>query len=157
MNIKKYIYNLLPYNNISMKIYRLYSKSHNYYKRGNRILSKYYSYKIYIKYNCCISPSAIIGKNLLIAHPVGVVIGDGVKIGENCIIFQNVTLGRNDYRDETYPEIGNNVTIYSNCVVSGNITIGDNSVIGCNSFVKNSFDANSVICGIPAKKIRSIK
>lgn len=157
MMLKKIIYNLLPFNNISNKIYKLYIKSHNNFLKGNKILAKYYSYKIYRKYNCYISPNAKIGKNLLIAHPVGIVIGDGVNIGDNSIIFQNVTLGRNDYHKEDYPTIGNNVTIYSNSVISGNVEIGDNCVIGCNSFVNCSFEDNLLIGGTPAKVIRKLE
>ena len=93
-----------------------------------------------------------IGNNLFLAHNgLGIVISSEVKIGDNCKIYQNVTLGAGK---DGYPEIGNNVTIYSNSVVIGKIKIGDNAVIGACSFVNKDVEANTVVAGNPAKVIR---
>ena len=92
--LKEFYRNIIPWINIDKKIEKLYRKSHKYYLKGNKFLANYYSYKILKKYNCYISPKAEIGKNLSFPHPIGIVIGDGVKIGDNCIIYQNVTIGR---------------------------------------------------------------
>ena len=81
-------------------------------------------------------------------HPIGIVIGAGARIGENCVIYQNVTIGRK-YRDiAEYPNIGDNVIIYCNSVLIGDINVGKNSVIGCNSVVLKSVDENSKCVGV---------
>lgn len=93
-------------------------------------------------------------------HPVGIVISRYVKMGTNCVIYQNVTLGRGDFpyeRDvsqEEYPQVGNNVIIYSGACVVGSVKIGDNAVIGANAVVLNDVPAGAVAAGVPAKIVR---
>lgn len=146
--IKLLLKKIIPWLNIEQKIYRIYLKEHKAYENKHYHLANYYSYKIYKKYNCCIAPGAIIGKNIKFPHPVGVVIGEGVNIGDNCTIYQNVTLGRKNKDIAEYPTIGNNVTIYCNSTVIGDITIGDNCIIGCNSVVLKSVEDNSKCVGV---------
>lgn len=94
--------------------------------------------------------SADIGTGLKINHGVGTVIGARCRIGNNCTIHQCCTLGdRNGGR----PVLGDNVTVYAGSLILGEICIGDNSIIGANSVVMKSYPDNSVIVGIPAKKI----
>ncbi len=83
-------------------------------------------------------------------HPVGIVIGHKVKLGMNCTIYQNVTIG-NSGRDSAQPTLGNNVTIYANAVVIGSIHIGDNAIVGANSVVTADVPANSTVVGSPAR------
>lgn len=106
-------------------------------------------YKISRKFHCFVSYKLIAGNNFTIVHPFGVVIG-GAQIGDNCRIYQNVTIGQ---KDGVFPKIGDNVTIYSGAVLIGDITIGDDSVIGANAFVNKSFPKCSVIVGVPGKNI----
>ena len=70
------------------------------------------------------------------------------KIGENCTIYQNVTLGRKNKDIAEYPSIGNNVTIYCNSTIVGNIEVGENSIIGCNTVVLKSVEPNSKCVGV---------
>lgn len=139
---------LTPGCELSKKIYYRYNIAHWCYKKSLVKIANYYSYKIYKKYNCCIAPGAIIGKNINFPHPVGVVIGEGVNIGDNCTIYQNVTIGRKDKDIADYPTVGNNVIIYCNSVVIGDITIGNNCIIGCNSVVLKSIEDNSKCVGV---------
>lgn len=106
----------------------------------NRLVNKY---GIHLGLNCKI------GKGLLLPHPHGIVIGDGVIIGENCIVYHNVTFGKRDGIEPTsgYPHIGNNIIIYPGTVVIGEISINDDSVIGANSTVTKNVEKNSVIVG----------
>lgn len=146
--LKNIIKEIIPWLNMDKKIYNLYLKSNKAMKRKNIILAQYYSYKIYKKYGCCISPKSEIGKGLSLPHPVGIVIGEGVKIGKNCVIYHNVTIGRK-YKDiADYPSIGDNVIIYCNSTLIGNIQIGDNSLIGCNSIIMKSVEKNSKCVGV---------
>lgn len=103
-------------------------------------------YKLSRKYLCFVSYKLEVGKNFNIVHPFGVVIG-GAKIGDNCRIYQNVTIGQ---KDGFFPKIGDNVTIYSGAVIIGDISIGSNCIIGANAVVTKSFPDNSLIVGVPA-------
>lgn len=145
MKIKDIIKNVFPGSNMDKKIYKLYKKANYYYLRNNKILCRYYEYKIYKKYHCCISAKASIGKNITIPHPIGIVIGEGAKIGDNVVIYQNVTIGRKNRETPDYPSIGNNVIIYSNSIILGNVRIGDNTTIGCNTIVLKSIENNGKV------------
>lgn len=90
-------------------------------------------------------------------HPVGIVISRHAKIGDNTLIWQNVTIGAKSLDNLTYPTIGRNVRIYAGAVIIGQIVIGDNCVIGANSVVTQSFPDNSVLAGIPAKRIGTVR
>jgi|LSQX01.3.fsa_nt_gb serine O-acetyltransferase len=108
-------------------------------------------------YGIHISLNAEIGLGLELKHVNGVVIGDGVKIGENAVIYHQVTLGGQNMGDcekGNYPDVGDNVTIYSGAKVLGNISIGSNSVIGANSVVLKDVEPDSVYAGVPARRIR---
>lgn len=96
-------------------------------------------------------------KNVTFVHPVGIVISDQAKIGNNCRIFQNVTIGgKSDKNPLNLPTLEDNVTIYANSVLVGKITIGKNSVIGCGSVVMCDVPANEVWAGNPAKFIKKL-
>lgn len=94
--------------------------------------------------------SSYIGPGLCVVHGGGSVIGARVKIGKNFTIHQNCTLGD---RHGGRPTIGDNVKMYAGSMVLGDVTIGDNSIIGANSLVIDSFPANSILVGSPARNI----
>lgn len=102
-----------------------------------------------------------VGKNVpkstCFPHLTGVVIGKTVKMGENCIILQGVTIGKKSVEVDGQPILGNNVKIYANSVVVGNIRIGNNVVIGANSVVLKSIPNNWVVAGNPARFIKKVK
>lgn len=89
-------------------------------------------------------------------HPIGIVIGKNVILGERCNIYQNVTLGVKSNDVEVYPTIGNNVTIYANACVLGDVIIGDNVIIGSGSFVNSNIPANAIAVGCPARVVKFI-
>lgn len=72
-------------------------------------------------------------------------------MGENCQIYQQVTIGNNG----GIPTIGNNVEICAGAKVIGPITIGDDVVIGANAVVTKNIPSHSVVVGIPAKIIKT--
>lgn len=89
----------------------------------------------------------------------GVIIGRGVRIGNNVSIFANVALGGIGHSifhhgDPGYPEIGDNVILYTGVTVLGNVKIGDNTVIGAHSLVLDSLPPNCLAAGMPAKIIK---
>ena len=94
-------------------------------------------------------------------HLVGIVISRAAIIGDNCIIYQNVTIGAKSHKQgnrksENYPVLGNNVTVYAGAIIVGNVKIGDNAVIGANSVVITDVPPNAVYAGNPARFIKYI-
>jgi serine O-acetyltransferase len=98
-----------------------------------------------------IHPGARIGKNLVIDHGMGVVIGETAEIGDDCLIFHGVTLGGKGGFGKRHPTVGNRVMIGAGAKLIGNITIHDDAKIGANSVVTKDVPANGVAMGIPAK------
>lgn len=88
-----------------------------------------------------------IGSGLFIQHGIGTIIA-AQKIGDNCWINQNVTIGYNIGDDKT-PIIGNNVEIKAGAVVVGNIRIGNNVLIGANTVVVKDIPDNMMAFGCP--------
>lgn len=101
---------------------------------------------------CFLSPRATIGPGLSLPHPIAIVIGDDVEIGQGVTIYQNVTIGRRDaHTSGQYPRIGDNVVIYAGACLVGAIRIGNNSVIGANAVVTCDVPDGAVAVGVPAR------
>ena len=102
-----------------------------------------------------IHPGAAIGKNFFIDHGMGVVIGETSIIGDNCLVYQGVTLGgTGKEKGKRHPTIGNNVTLGAGAILLGDISIGDNSNVGAGSVVIKSAKENSTLVGIPARVVK---
>lgn len=81
---------------------------------------------------------------------VGVVIHKDAKIGQNCVIESNVTIGgRNN--DPNVPVIGDNVFIGTGARIIGNVHVGDNSIIGANAVVLHDVPERCSVAGVPAR------
>ena len=97
-----------------------------------------------------IHPGATIGHRLFIDHGMGVVIGETTIIGDDVLLYQNVTLGgTGKEKGKRHPTIGNCVVIGAGAKVLGNITVGDNCRIGAGSVVLRSVPDNSTVVGVP--------
>lgn len=103
-----------------------------------------------------IHPGAKIGKGLFIDHGSGVVIGETAEIGDNCTIYQGVTLGGTG-KDvgKRHPTLGNNVMIGAGAKILGPFEIGDNSKIAANAVVLSAVPADSTAVGIPARVVKT--
>ena len=78
-----------------------------------------------------IHPGATIGRRFFIDHGMGVVIGETTEIGDDVLMYQNVTLGgTGDERGKRHPTIGNNVVLGTGAKVLGNIPIGNHVKVG---------------------------
>ncbi|XKH49677.1 serine O-acetyltransferase [Chryseomicrobium palamuruense] len=101
-----------------------------------------------------IHPGAKIGRRFFIDHGMGVVIGETCEIGDDCILFQGVTLGgTGKEKGKRHPTLGNNVLVATGAKVLGSITLGDNSKVGAGSVVLKDVPANATVVGIPGKVV----
>ena len=102
-----------------------------------------------------IHPAAKIAGGVFIDHGTGVVIGETAIIGDDVLIYQQVTLGgTGKEQGKRHPTIGNNVTIYSGASVLGDITIGDDSVVGGNVWLTESLPPGTKITALPPEHRR---
>jgi len=86
-------------------------------------------------------------------HPYGVAIAAPVRLGENCVILQNVTIGHRRVFDGTEPgaRIGNNVRICAGAIILGPVAVGDGAIIGAGAVVLEDVPAGAVAVGNPAR------
>lgn len=102
-----------------------------------------------------IHPGAQIGKRLMIDHGSGVVIGETCIIGDDCTIYQGVTLGGTGKdTGKRHPTLGNNVMVGSGAKVLGPFKIGDGAKIAAGAVVLKEIPAGATAVGIPAKVVR---
>jgi serine O-acetyltransferase len=103
---------------------------------------------------CDLPINTSIGGGLLLPHPNGIVVHPMCKIGPNCLILQQVTLGTNGSQvDDGVPTLGGHVDIGAGAKILGPLTIGDHAVIGANAVVLSDVPSNAVAIGIPARII----
>ena len=102
-----------------------------------------------------IHPGATIGKGFFIDHGMGVVIGETTEIGDNCSIYQGVTLGGTG-KDlgKRHPTLGDNVMIGAGAKVLGPFTIGDGSKIAAGAVVLKEIPEQSTAVGVPARVVK---
>ena len=101
-----------------------------------------------------IHPGAKIGKRLFIDHGMGIVIGETVEIGDDCTIYQGVTLGGTGKdKNKRHPTVGNNVMIGAGAKIIGAINIGDNVKIGAGAVVLKDIESGTTAVGVPINRI----
>lgn len=97
-----------------------------------------------------IHPAAQIGRRFFIDHAMGVIIGETTVIGDDCTLYQGVTLGGTGKETgKRHPTLGNNVLVGVGASVLGNITLGDNAKVGGGAVVVSDVPPNSTVVGIP--------
>ncbi|MBQ8341360.1 MAG: serine O-acetyltransferase [Clostridia bacterium] len=129
--------------------------SHKLYKKGHTFAARMVSQGAKFLTGIEIHPSATIGRGLVIDHGSGVVIGETAEIGDNCTLYQGVTLGGTG-KDvgKRHPTLGNNVMVGAGAKILGPLTIGDNAKIAAGAVVLHEIPADSTAVGIPAKVVR---
>lgn len=102
-----------------------------------------------------IHPGAEIGKGLFIDHGTGVVIGETAIVGNDCTIYQGVTLGGTGKdKGKRHPTLGNNVMVGSGAKILGPFTVHDNARIAANAVVLEAVPANATAVGVPARIVK---
>lgn len=115
-----------------------------------RLLLWHYKYKMGIQ----LSFRTKIGAGLYLPHFGGIVINEDATIGSNCVISQNVTIGKNDRGARSgVPTLGERVFVGPGAVLSGNITVGNNAMIAANSFVDFDVKDDEIVVGNPGRVV----
>ena len=102
-----------------------------------------------------IHPGAKLGERVFIDHGCGIVIGETAEIGDDCTIYQGVTLGGTSLKkgQKRHPTLGSGVVVGAGAKILGPFFVGDNSKIGSNAVVLNSVPADSTVVGVPAREV----
>lgn len=129
--------------------------AHYLYKKGHKFIATMIAGKTRKKYGIEIHPAAQIGNGVFIDHGMGVVVGETAIIGDNCTIYQGVTLGgTGKEKGKRHPTLGDNVLVGCGAKVLGNVTIGDNTKIAANAVVLTDVPADCTCVGIPARIVK---
>lgn len=119
------------------------------------VLPKLIELIIFLIYNSKIPYQAHIGKGTKCGYGgIGVVIHSEAKIGDNCLIGQQVTIGGGNSKYPGVPKIGDNVYVAKGAIVFGGIIIGNNVTIGANAVVNRHVPDNAVVAGVPARVLK---
>lgn len=125
------------------------------YEHDHKFLARYISQRTRHKTGIEIHPGAKIGKRLVIDHGMGIVIGETAEIGDDCLLYQGVTLGGTGKdTGKRHPTIGNNVLVGSGAKVLGPFKVGDNSRVAANAVVLSEIPDDSTAVGAPARVVR---
>lgn len=126
----------------------------------SRIIAKILWYMSCVIFANSVAAETEIGEGTIFYHhAIGCVTHAHAKVGENCKVFGNVTIGakwgsgKRDRGLYAVPKIGNNVIIGAGAVLLGDITVGDNAIIGANAVVINDVPSDCYAMGVPAKVV----
>lgn len=143
----------LLYNGLHAQI--SYRFSHWFYKHKLPFIARWISQASKHRTGIEIHPAATIGRRLVIDHGTGIVIGATAEIGDDCLLYQGVTLGGTGHEHgKRHPTLGNNVMVGCGAKVLGPFKVGDNSKIAANSVVLREVPPNCTVVGIPGHIVR---
>lgn len=129
--------------------------SHRLWARGAKTPARWLSQVARFFTGIEIHPGATIGRRFFIDHGMGVVIGETAEIGDDVLMYHQVTLGGTSLEKvKRHPTIGNNVLIGMGAKIVGAVTVGDDARIGANAVVTRDVPANSTVVGIPGKVVK---
>ena len=144
---------LLTYS--GLKAVRSYRRAHWFYQHKWFTIARIISQRARHKTGIEIHPGAQIGKGLFIDHGMGVVIGETTNIGDNCLLYQGVTLGGTGKdKGKRHPTLGDNVMVGAGAKVLGPINIGSNVKVAANAVVLSDIPENCTAVGVPARIAR---
>ncbi|WP_300685414.1 serine O-acetyltransferase [Acutalibacter sp. 1XD8-36] len=137
------------------KAVRAYRRANWFQRHGMKFIARAISQHSRRKTGIEIHPGATIGRGLFIDHGMGVVIGETTEIGDNCTIYQNVTLGGTGKdQGKRHPTLGNNVLIGAGAKVLGPFTVGDNARVAAGAVVLDAVPEGATAVGVPARVVR---
>ncbi len=129
--------------------------NHRLWKMGVPVLPRLLSHLVRFATGIEIHPGARIGPGFFIDHGMSVVIGETAEIGEDCLLYQGVTLGgTGKEKGKRHPTLGDHVVVGAGAKVLGAIRIGDYVKIGANAVVLRSVPDYSIVVGVPGRVIK---
>ncbi len=132
-----------------------YRVSNKFYKKKMYTTARFISQAARFLTGIEIHPGATIGEGLFIDHGSGVVIGETTIIGDNCTLYQGVTLGGTGKdTGKRHPTLGDNVMVGAGAKVLGNFKVGDGAKIAAGAVVLGPVPENATAVGIPAHVVR---
>ncbi len=138
-----------------VKAIRHYRWAHWFYEKKHYFIARFISQRARKKTGIEIHPGATIGKGVFIDHGMGIVIGETAVVGDDCTIYQGVTLGGTGKdKGKRHPTIGKNVVIGCGAKVLGPFTVGDNCKIASNAVVLSEVPANCTVVGVPGRIVK---
>ena len=132
-----------------------YRYAHKLWLKGMKSLALYVSFKAKEKTGIDIHPAANIGSGIFIDHGVGLVIGETTEIGDNCVLYQGVTLGGTGKdTGKRHATLDEGVMVSAGAKVLGPVHIGAHSKIGAGSVVLKDVPPYSTVVGVPGRIIK---
>ncbi len=129
---------------------QLHRLAHTFHMHGLRLPARLISHLGRALTGIEIHPCAQIGEGFFIDHGMGVVIGETTVIGDNCHLYQGVTLGgTSTKRAKRHPTLGNGVVVGAGAKIIGAVNIGDDAKIGAGSVVVTNVPPNATVVGVP--------
>jgi serine O-acetyltransferase len=127
--------------------------AHAAWQRGFRWLGRFLSHLGRFLSGIEIHPGATIGRRVFIDHGMGVVVGETAEIGDDCTIYQGVTLGGTSLAKgaKRHPTLGRGVIVGANSQVLGGFTVGDGARVGSGAVVIKPVPAGATAVGNPAR------
>lgn len=137
------------------KAIRAYRKSNWFYRHDMKFIARLISQFSRLATGIEIHPGATIGKNFFIDHGMGVVIGETAIIGDNCTLYQNVTLGGTGKDNgKRHPTLGDNVLVGAGAMVLGPFKVGNNARVAAGAVVLEEVPDDATAVGVPARIVR---
>ena len=137
------------------KAVRSHRKANWCYRHNLKFLARWISQRSRRKTGIEIHPAAQIGRGLFIDHGMGVVIGETTQIGDNCTLYQGVTLGGTGKdQGKRRPTLGNNVLVGAGAKVLGPFTVGDNARVAAGAVVLAAVPEDATAVGVPARVVK---
>jgi serine O-acetyltransferase len=128
--------------------------SNRLWRWGLKWLARWFSYLSRWVTGIEIHPGAQIGRRVFIDHGMGIVVGETADIGDDCTLYQGVTLGGTSWqKGKRHPTLGKGVVIGAGAKILGPITVGDGAKVGSNAVVVKDVPSGATAVGIPARVI----
>ncbi len=144
---------LLLYSGLHARIF--HRASHALYTRGHFFPARLISQGAKFLTGIEIHPGATIGRGLFLDHGSGIVIGETAILGDNCTLYQGVTLGGTGKEaGKRHPTLGDNVMVGAGAKLLGNFTIGDGAKIAAGAVVLRDVPPYATAVGMPARVVR---
>ena len=134
---------------------RMYRFAHFMYRHNYKLVARMVSQFARFLTGIEIHPAAKIGNGVFIDHGAGVVIGETAEVGDDCTIYQGVTLGGTGKdKGKRHPTLEKGVMVAAGAKILGPFTVGKHAKIGAGSVVLKEVPANATVVGVPGRVVR---